>query len=83
LKASFQWSGTRGISEQVGWVRPPTNAGGQDGQPVGAAWQFTGKQCRDEHLNNTLTKIAEGHPINKIDQLMPWRMSSPAAEQSA
>ena len=26
------------------------------------------------HLRDTLTKIAEGHPINKIDALMPWKM---------
>ncbi len=37
----------------------------------------------EAYLNNTLTKIAEGHPINRIDQLMPWQMSSQAAEQSA
>lgn len=26
----------------------------------------------EAYLNDTLTKIAEGHPINRIDQLMPW-----------
>ena len=35
----------------------------------------------EAYLNNTLTKIAEGHPINKIDQLMPWQMNSQAAEK--
>jgi IS66 C-terminal element len=33
------------------------------------------------YLKGTLTKIAEGHPINKIDQLMPWQMSAPAPDQ--
>ncbi len=25
------------------------------------------------YLSDMLTKIAEGHPINRIDELMPWR----------
>ena len=37
----------------------------------------------EAYLKDTLTKIADGHPINKIDQLMPWQMSSPAADQPA
>jgi hypothetical protein len=28
------------------------------------------------YLKDTLTRIAEGHPINRIDELMPWRMTS-------
>ena len=39
--------------------------------------------CREAYLKNTLTKIAEDHPINKIDQLMPWQMGPPAADQPA
>jgi hypothetical protein len=35
----------------------------------------------EAYLRNTLTKIAEGHPINKIDQLMPWRMSASDPKQ--
>jgi transposase len=27
----------------------------------------------ETYLRDTLTKIAEGHPINKIDALMPWK----------
>ena len=27
----------------------------------------------EAYLRDTLTKIAEGHPINKIDALMPWK----------
>jgi len=27
----------------------------------------------EAYLRDTLTKIAEGHPINRIDELMPWR----------
>jgi hypothetical protein len=37
----------------------------------------------ETYLKDTLTKIAEGHPINKVDQLMPWQMSSPVAELPA
>lgn len=35
----------------------------------------------EAYLKHTLAKIAEGHPINKIDQLMPWQMSSSAADR--
>jgi len=28
----------------------------------------------EAYLRDTLTKIAEGHSINKIDALMPWKM---------
>ena len=34
----------------------------------------------ETYLKHTLTQIAEGHPINKIDQLMPWQMSAPIAD---
>ena len=33
------------------------------------------------YLKNTLTKIAEGHPINRIVELMPWRIASLDAAQ--
>jgi IS66 C-terminal element len=26
----------------------------------------------EAYLRDTLTKIAEDHPINRIDKLMPW-----------
>ncbi len=26
----------------------------------------------EAYLGDTLTRIAAGHPINRIDQLMPW-----------
>lgn len=29
----------------------------------------------ETYLRDTLAKIADGHPINRIDQLMPWTMS--------
>ena len=38
-------------------------------------------QPRKLIYDNTLTKIAEGHPINKVDQLMPWQMNSQAAQK--
>jgi IS66 C-terminal element len=37
----------------------------------------------EAYLKDTLTKIAAGHPINKILQLMPWQMFPPAAAQPA
>jgi transposase len=27
----------------------------------------------ETYLRDTLAKIAEGHPINKLDELMPWQ----------
>jgi hypothetical protein len=27
----------------------------------------------EAYLRDTLAKIAEGHPINRIDDLMPWK----------
>jgi transposase len=35
----------------------------------------------EAYLKDALTKIAEGHPINRIDELMPWRMISVTATQ--
>jgi hypothetical protein len=35
----------------------------------------------EAYLKHTLAKIAEGHPINKIDQLMPWQMSLSATDR--
>jgi transposase len=35
------------------------------------------------YLRDILTKIAEGHTINRIDELVPWRMIPPAATSSA
>jgi transposase len=34
----------------------------------------------EAYLRNTLTKIAEGHPISRIDELMPWRLESPITD---
>lgn len=30
----------------------------------------------EAYLNDILTRIAEGHPINRIAELMPWRMTA-------
>jgi transposase len=32
----------------------------------------------EAYLRDTLTKIADGHPINKVDELVPWRMEHQA-----
>jgi transposase len=37
----------------------------------------------EAYLKDTLARIAEGHPINQIDQLMPWQLSPPAVDQPA
>jgi transposase len=29
------------------------------------------------YLKDVLTRVAEGHPINRIDELLPWRMLAP------
>jgi transposase len=35
----------------------------------------------EAYLKEVLTKIAEGHTINRIDELMPWRMTPTAEPQ--
>jgi len=30
----------------------------------------------EAYLRDTLTRIAEGHPINRINELMPWAAST-------
>ena len=30
----------------------------------------------EAYLRDTLTRIAEGHPINRIKELMPWHAST-------
>jgi transposase len=37
----------------------------------------------EAYLKDILSKIADGHPINRIDELMPWRMASATALQPA
>lgn len=32
----------------------------------------------EDYLRSTLDKIANGHPISRIDQLMPWQTPLPA-----
>ncbi len=31
----------------------------------------------ETYLRDTLAKIADGHPISRIDELMPWRLEPP------
>ncbi len=31
----------------------------------------------EAYLRDTLAKIAEGHPINRLDDLMPWKAPAP------
>jgi len=35
----------------------------------------------ETYLKDILTRIAEGHPINRIDALLPWRITSTTAPQ--
>jgi hypothetical protein len=32
----------------------------------------------EAYLNDILTRIAAGHPINRISELMPWRLAAAA-----
>jgi transposase len=36
----------------------------------------------EAYLRDILAKIAEGHPINRIDELLPWRMVPPVISTS-
>jgi hypothetical protein len=36
----------------------------------------------DTYLKGTLAKIADGYPINKLDELMPWHMIPPSPGQT-
>ena len=36
----------------------------------------------EAYLKDILTRIADGQPINRIDELMPWRMTSTSATAS-
>ena len=35
----------------------------------------------EAYLKDVLTRIADGHPINRIDELLPWRMVTPLPPQ--
>jgi transposase len=35
----------------------------------------------ESYLKDVLTKIADGHPINRIDELLPWQMLAPPTPQ--
>ena len=37
----------------------------------------------EAYLKDILSRIADGHPINRIDELMPWRMTAATAPQPA
>jgi hypothetical protein len=36
----------------------------------------------ETYLRDVLAKIAEGHPINRIDELMPWRFTRAAQDNA-
>ena len=37
----------------------------------------------EAYLTNTLDRIAQGHPINRISELMPWAYQPPVAQIAA
>jgi len=37
----------------------------------------------EAYLKDVLTRIAEGHPINRIDELLPWRINKPPPGQAS
>lgn len=37
----------------------------------------------EAYLTDTLSKIAAGHPINRISELMPWAFQSPPDHTTA
>lgn len=36
----------------------------------------------ESYLKDVLTRVAEGHPINRIDELLPWRILAPPTPPS-
>ena len=36
----------------------------------------------EAYLKEILTRIANGHPINRIAELMPWRIAAPSPAPS-
>jgi hypothetical protein len=36
----------------------------------------------EAYLKDVLTRIADGHPINRIGELLPWRISTPPPGQA-
>ena len=69
--------GRRTISSPV----PIAAASGQ--RPSTPSWRRRSSTASnpEAYLKDMLTKIADGHPINRIDELMPWRMTSTTAPQ--
>ena len=37
----------------------------------------------EAYLTDTLARIADGHPINRISELMPWACQPPVAQIAA
>jgi hypothetical protein len=71
------------FSEQVGWVRPPTGADGQDCRPVGGG-MVTGNQRRDELRGRPARRSVRlvirpkgfGRPIGILENDCLWEARS-------
>ena len=37
----------------------------------------------EAYLTDTLSKIADGHPISRISELMPWAFQTPQRDTAA
>ena len=63
------------------WLFAGSNSGGERAAAMYSILQTT--KLNDvnpqAYLADTLTRIAAGHPINRIDQLMPWAYQRPDA----
>jgi transposase len=57
------------------WLFAGSNSGGERAAAVYSILQTAklNDVNPEAYLRDTLTKIADGHPINRIDELMPWR----------
>ena len=69
----------RGLHKRKNYLFAGSDAGGERAASIYTIVQ-TAKLNGvnpEAYLRNTLTKIAEGHPINRINDLMPWKTTTP------
>jgi transposase len=72
----------RGIAlGRKNWLFAGSDAGGERAAAIYSILQTAKLNSvnPEAYLTDTLTKIADGHPINRIAELMPWAYQTPVA----